>query len=78
MRMPFWIVLELMLIGLLLQVSACTTLPDGPLLVVAPPPVPPLPAAARQPPAQGICSPTCSAAWTRLAEQWRKRLTDEE
>ena len=60
--------------ALLLAACASAPLPLPPV-VIAPPGIPPLPLEARQPPAPGWCSPTCSAGLTRLRETWLQRLT---
>lgn len=70
-------VLALMLLPLLVLLVACAT-PREPLppVVVAPPEIPPLPQAARQPPTLDLCSPTCSEAWRKLVQRSQQRLTD--
>lgn len=42
---------------------------------VAPARIPPLPEAARQPPAPALCSPSCSKGLSTLLESWQKLLT---
>lgn len=67
--------LMLAVLALLLTACAAPPTPTLPPSVVAPPRIPPLPQAARQPPAPAWCSPTCSAALTRERENWLQRLT---
>lgn len=58
---------------LTLLLAACASnSPSSPPLRVEPPAIPPLPAQARQP--ESSCSPTCSATWSRLVEQWQQKL----
>lgn len=61
--------LAAMLLLLLVLLTGCATQPAPPL-VVAPPEIPPLPAAARQ-----IGSPTYSLRWSKKVETWRLHLT---
>jgi len=61
---------------LMLLAAGCSTplatLPPEP---VAPARIPPLPEAARQPPAPALCSPSCSKGLSTLLESWQRLLT---
>lgn len=64
-------------IALALLLAACATPPKPPPrpVVIQPPAIPPLPSAARQPPAPDWCLPTCSAGLTTRRANWQQRLT---
>ena len=58
-----------------LLISACSTPQPLVVPVDSRPVIPPLSAAASEPPAPPICSPTCLAGLTRQRETWRTTLT---
>ncbi len=67
---------KVLLLGLMLLASGCTTTPaNSPPPSVAPARIPPLPLEARQPAAPQWCSPTCSHGLMLERENWRQRLT---
>ncbi len=73
---PTVIARALTLLALPMLVSACAGVSQpSPPVVVPPPAIPPLPAAARQPTPPPICSPTCSAGLTKLRKELLDMLT---
>lgn len=71
--------LKVLLLGLVLLASGCTTKPENSLPPsVAPARILPLPLEARQPAAPPWCSPTCSHGLMLERESWRQRMTEPE
>lgn len=58
-----------------LLLMACASKPAFSPAPVAPPAIPPLPLAARQPATEPVCLPTCSASLQRALTNWQSRLT---
>lgn len=76
---PGPLLLRLTLAALTVLLASCAT--SSPPLSpepVQPPQIPALPQEARQPAPTSLCSPTCSARWRQLVEQWQQKLTGEE
>ena len=64
------------LLGLTLLLQACaSTSPDLPV-VVAPPVIPALPQAAKQPQVPAWCTPTCSAKLSSDLSSWQSSLIE--